>query len=255
MSASIVKKPGRRDARRLQQAYDKAIIACLQPIRLGLIAIEIKGRLGHGEFIPWLKKHCPTVTRRTVSNAMRVARWMRGQMGNAFPISDLIDATEGAAGSRLANSMAELMDGRSQRDIIFAIRESQVTSEEEAEYRRKCKDVLCADDDDEESLDRFDDLEERVEAGELTWYRAWLGVKGRDATAGKQRGETQRDFWPEMAKNLNRTWHAFKQWDDVPDTVRVRARTEWRRTVERVPDDLLEETVKTLEKRLGARSI
>jgi hypothetical protein len=55
-----------------------AIAAVVQARQAGALLIEVKGRLRHGEWLPWLAANCPEIHERVAQNYTRIARnWDR----------------------------------------------------------------------------------------------------------------------------------------------------------------------------------
>lgn len=66
--------PGAEEGRLLSDLHRDAQSGVLRVLRFGWAALRIKESLAHGEWIPWLKKHCPEITERSVQNYMKLTK-------------------------------------------------------------------------------------------------------------------------------------------------------------------------------------
>ena len=75
----------------LAQAINRAhrdarqYVACAteRALEAGDLLIEVKAQLPHGRWLPWLKQHCPDISRRTAQNYMRVAARIPSEIRSA----------------------------------------------------------------------------------------------------------------------------------------------------------------------------
>jgi hypothetical protein len=71
-------------------ALDAARSALENARRAGMLLVAAKEQLPHGEWLPWLALHCPTLPERTARAYMRVARcWPEIEAANRQRVADL----------------------------------------------------------------------------------------------------------------------------------------------------------------------
>jgi hypothetical protein len=106
-------------------------------ILCGLLMLEQKARLKHGQFDPWLKTNCPEIPERTARMYRDIAeaavcitleKKSFVQIGNDcrfganFPISKLLQLSAGELPKPVAeiqSRLFELVDGKSQKQLLF----------------------------------------------------------------------------------------------------------------------------------------
>jgi hypothetical protein len=79
-------------AARINAEHEAAVVAIKRGIEhsiaAGELLLEAKAKVGHGNWLPWLKANCPTVSERTAQLYMRLARH-REELSKSATVADL----------------------------------------------------------------------------------------------------------------------------------------------------------------------
>lgn len=129
----------KRTAARISAAYESAHAAAQHALRkvvaCGLLMLEQKAELPHGQFGNWLEVYLPEIPRRTATSWMDTAKAAVGilQIGNSCQFDDAPDLTlpqilempadelpEAAA--EIRDRMIELLDGNTAKQLVFAFK-------------------------------------------------------------------------------------------------------------------------------------
>lgn len=126
---TIAPAPGATEAARLQELYDAAQNGMRRVIALGLYCFEIKSKLKHGEFYPWLAEHLPDVSARTIRAYTQLTRDTLEAAGfqirSALRISlggeILTLPTDEVTGesAALRDKICAIVDGKTQRQLML----------------------------------------------------------------------------------------------------------------------------------------
>ena len=92
-----------------EAAHAAARSALAHARRAGALLIEAKQNVSHGEWLPWVAAHLPTIAPTTVTGYMRVAsRWGELQTGNGVADLPLRDALKMLAEPRERKAPANI---------------------------------------------------------------------------------------------------------------------------------------------------
>ena len=93
VSVTTATTPLQSLAAQINDAHDEALASVRTALghacRAGDLLIEAKRQLGHGAWIPWLRKHCTTVSERTAQKYMQLARELPALTAKAPRAADL----------------------------------------------------------------------------------------------------------------------------------------------------------------------
>lgn len=72
-------------------AKSHAQLAVVFAIRTGILCERAKDSIPHGQFGPWLAKHCPQISDRTAQNYMRLVAASQSESDSDLPVAELTD--------------------------------------------------------------------------------------------------------------------------------------------------------------------
>ncbi len=119
----------------LRALYKDAQTGLRRVVAFGLYCFNVKAALPHGQFLPWLKTHCPDIAPRTVSSytqltsnvldacGIKVADYL--QIGSTLPICRngkfllMAEKKVPEAVKSLREKICSLVDGKSQRQLLL----------------------------------------------------------------------------------------------------------------------------------------
>lgn len=160
-------------AERLSEAYKEAQKATNDALRkvvvFGLMVIEQQAKLKHGQFLPWLTKHCPEVPQRTAYNWAATAKATIGLLDichdGKFEDGSLVDVLcmpeevlIDESAKEVQRKVWELVDGSSAKQLVMGYKSTQesphqkynppklaqaVSKEEAAKVQRDIADKLA----------------------------------------------------------------------------------------------------------------
>lgn len=128
-------------AERLRELYDDAQNGMRRVIALGMYCFELQeSNLKHGEFGPWVEKHCPQISYRSIRNYMQLTKGVLDacgvQIGSALPICHggeillLPDAQIPDESRKLRGQICELIDGKTQRQLLLEFKSDKTAKPE-----------------------------------------------------------------------------------------------------------------------------
>jgi len=89
--AAIINKAHAEAQQHASMAVERAFLA-------GDTLLTVKAQVAHGQWLPWLKTHCPAISIRTVQDYMRVARKLPPEKRSAAHLSSVREALRLVAG-------------------------------------------------------------------------------------------------------------------------------------------------------------
>lgn len=220
--ADVVDMPGTAEAAAIRADYDVAKQGMRAFVSMGLRLMDVKARLPHGHYMPWVAKHLPDLTHRQLHKAKCVA-WSLCEAANVkleprFQFEDLPPEV-----------LAIIEGASSQRALLSTVHEFREGAEETL-AAGKCEEYFRKD------PDLRDEWEPRVLSGEMSWCQAVRGIAGAVATSGVRRGAA--DYAVLVRKSLVTLRNGFARWGELPDAARAEAAIEFRQIVAELPQEL-----------------
>lgn len=263
--------PSEAEAELITKGYLEFRSAIVRFVGAGLAAVAVKDSLPQGKFMRWSEEYCPEVSHRWITRGMRVGRRLLeipallslagyeelpetrspDYIAYARTVSDALIASPTelkrlcGRSKKIADFGMQFTDGKSQRALTLWSTEGS-DSETEEECRAKCEEELTSDPEDTESLAIWDDISERVYGGEISWSRAWAGLRGQQAVKGKPKGPT-REFHEKLKSALNIARRGFKEWASASPQDQVASRREFFRLIRETPPDVLSDALEDLQ--------
>ena len=125
--------PGAGEALKLGEMYADAQHGMRRVVALGWYCFELKNRLPHGQFLPWVEKHCPQISDRSVNAYMELTKHvleacgcqirstLRIFHGGQFLL--LADQDISPEARELKGKICAILDGKSQRQLRLAFKD------------------------------------------------------------------------------------------------------------------------------------
>jgi hypothetical protein len=218
----VMDLPGMGEAAAIEVDYQAALKGLRSFVRMGFRLMDVKARLPHGQFIPWIQQHLSGLSQRHLYNAKQTAEGICQMLGFKFAPECKFD--------QLPEEVLQMVDGASgYRALLGCIREFKDSSTEEA-AKAKCLTYF-----DQDPALR-DEWEPRVISGEMTWCEAVRGIAGHVATAGKNRAEP--NYAILVPQSLTTLKNGFSKWDSMPEETRTETVVAFRGLISAMPADL-----------------
>jgi hypothetical protein len=127
-----------QDVERLRFLYSEARNGLRRVVALGLFCFEIKTRIPHGQFQPWLKANCDEISFRTLEAYMCLTKSVLERSGFQIPnalgicrggdllLTDGVDLTEDAR--KFKDAVCEVIDGKSWSQLRLEFRSDKAFS-------------------------------------------------------------------------------------------------------------------------------
>lgn len=208
-------------------------------VHAGALSLDAKGQVKHGEFKAWLETEIPEASYPTMVRAMRTAERVAECL--AYTPEELLAVCLAEPETEAHQDLMGFLEGKSQRQLLTRIVDEEDVSPGEREAREHCLRAFEAD------PDLRDEWEPKVVSGELSWFRAWLGMRGQAATKGKKR--IDRSSYERLPDSLGSAWRGLEHWAQVPPEAQIRARKEFRQILTRIPEEWLPEIETALQSR------
>lgn len=221
-ATEVVDLPGPNEAAAIEADYQAALGGLRAFVQMGFRLMDVKARLPHGQFIPWIQKHLSGLSQRHLYNAKQTAEGICQVLGLKF-------APECKFGE-LPVEVLQMIDGASgYRSLLGCIREFKDSATEDA-AKAKCLIYF------EQDPALRDEWEPRVISGEMTWCEAVRGIAGHVATAGKNRAEP--NYAVLVPQSLTTLKNGFSKWDSMPEETRTETVMAFRGLISAMPADL-----------------
>jgi hypothetical protein len=176
--------PGAAEAAEIRALYATAQAGIRAFVLMGFRLIEVKARLPHGGYMRWISENLSDLGRSHLHRSRQVAEGIALHLGwdgsNVPRVGHLPE---------LPPEVLELIDGKSGRALLAELREplDEKAAKTEEAHRLLCEEVW------EHDGGKRDEWEPRVLSGEINYHRAYTGMLGETATAGKAKEE--REVW------------------------------------------------------------
>lgn len=195
--------PGEAEEKIIHYLYNEARQGMRAYVLMGAWLLDVKARLAHGEFLPWLGIHAAVLRKSALYNAMSMARRAAdlAEISN-FQLLEILKEPD----SEGARKIWALVDGQSQRRVLAEIREER-TDDAEAKARATCERLWKSD-----PLLR-DEWEPVVLGGGLDYCDALRAMSGQIATKGKRRAAP--DYRYLLPKVFITAQRGFGRWGDL----------------------------------------
>jgi hypothetical protein len=206
--SEIATAPGEAEAKQIIHYYGIANEGLRAFVRIGFILIDVKARLPHGKYIPWLDKHLGDRSRMHLHRASQIAQGIANHLGWEPQMSHAVLHLK-----QLPDEVLNLIEGKSARSLLTELREPVPPSHPDT--IKACEDLWKS------SPALRDEYEPRVLGGEMTYGGALQGMTGKIHSKGKPRTET--DHSQRLAQNFAGLARHIKAWDTENMTARERA--------------------------------
>ncbi len=172
-------------------------------LRMGIRLHMVKESLPHGDFMKWCVANL-RVQRSHIGDSMRLAvaicEICKIQITSALVICE-----------NSKSALNEMIDGKSQRQVLAIIQEYRNDPTEEA-AKLWCEDRW------ERNPKERDDWELRVASGEITYIYAKIGMIGADNTKEQPRGKIS--YSKLLLRNAGSYTAIWKQWANLDEKTR-----------------------------------
>lgn len=230
--------PGDKEAAAIRADYEIFAKGAEAFLRMGLRLIDVKARLPHGQFMDWCEEHLSGLSNRwlqkskqTASSALKVAGV---QMRTAVRIWE---------SPELPPELAELIEGRSARQLIADIREFR-SDELEEKNKRLCEERWARD------PEARDEWEPQVLAGEVTYTYAMRGMTGQELK-GAARPRVNYDAL--ISRNLTSLPKCWEKWGELSDEAKTEALNKLPESVSTAPLVVLQTLQRAIQTKLSER--
>jgi hypothetical protein len=210
-----------KSAEQLKTLVAEAQNGLRRVVALGIFCFEIKGKLKHGQFQPWLAAHCPEISLRSLKAYMQLTTGVLGKCkislkallakGQSLPIShsgELLLLSESKVPEEMKSmrdKICSMIDGKTQSQLFFEFK--QVDEDEDGEAlkpkrgRRKGEGGATKE---QRAAAALREEEERVTALKLDAidFAKWCDKNGDDKGVGSFRGSKEWNKLKEAVESL-----------------------------------------------------
>ena len=222
----VAARPGQLEATAIEFDNEQAMKGRRHYVLMGLRLMDVKARLPHGQFIPWLETHLPTISKPHLHRAKSIAQGLCDMTGVKFIARDKFEAFA----TELPPELEMIVDGASgYRALMAEIQEFRSDHDEET-AKAKCAALFAQD------AELRDEWEPRALSGEMSWTLVLRGIAGQVATKGGKRSEP--DYASLVPRSLTTIRNGFAKWEAMSEDARIATATEFRKLFAAMPDDL-----------------
>lgn len=225
MSNKVAKIPKLKDgtdeqtSARLKEMVAEAQNGLRRVVALGLFCFEIKSKLKHGQFQPWLQTNCPDISLRSLKSYMQLTAGVLQKCkinlkaflakGQSLPIShsgeilSLPDAKVPEEAKPIREKICSIIDGKSQSQLFFEFKQADEDDDKLQPKRGRKKGQGGATKEQRAKAAEREELE-RITALKLDMedFAKWIDKNGDDKSIGATRGSKEWNKLKEAVETL-----------------------------------------------------
>lgn len=220
---AIQNAPGLVEATAIEFDNEQAMKGLRHYVLMGLRLMDVKARLPHGKYIPWLEKYLPDISKRHLHRAKSIAEGLCEMTGLKSDARVTFDAFE----TTLPKEFEAIVSGATgYRALLSDIQEFRQDTDEQT-AKATCEALFSAD------PELRDEWEPRALSGELSWTLVLRGIKGQEATKDKRRSDP--DYQILIPRSLTTLHNGFANWDRLPPAAQDTTIIELKKLVSDLP--------------------
>jgi len=235
---------------KLEEAHQQARLAGRALLLFGVRALQLRNSLPYGVFGQQLALQCPEISKSAAYRAMQslhaigaslFPKWEKcGEVADAN-LASLAQALTGTGELWLAAQIDELIEGKTNRQLLLGIKEDKTATDPSKEeyYQEKCLHHFAT----HPELGAIHEAKWRwdAECGDITWAQCWQKIDGaQENPPAKDEPPDPKRLYRLLSSGILRitTWATQENWQALSASDREKLLPEWEASFSKLHPDL-----------------